>query len=93
MQRVAGMVSRQISLHCVQIRVEAAGVSNALPAAEVTCCSGDTVSKVLRCACALFGVRVGDWCLFKDKDLTQQLPLDATLASCSILGHALLFLG
>ena len=48
--------------------MEAAAVSNGLPATDVTCCSGDTVtvSKVLSCACALFGVDVGIWRLFKD---------------------------
>jgi hypothetical protein len=93
MHRVADMVSQQISMHCVQMRVEAAAVSNGLPAAEVTCSSCDAVSEVLSCACARFGVDVGEWRLFKDKHLTQQLPLDATLESCSISGHALLFLG
>ena len=93
MQRVAGIMSRQLSLNCVNIRVEATEGRSGLPARDVICSSFDTIEKVTRSACEQFGVAVADWRLYADEDRMQELPCHATLGECSISGYASVFLG
>jgi hypothetical protein len=93
MQRVAGVVSQQLSLSCVRVRVEAIEGRSGLPARDLICGAEDTIAKVLRCACAQFGVATEDWRLYTDEDREQELPLQATLAECSISGYASMYLG
>ena len=92
MHRIAGMMREQLRMNCVQIRVQAAEAATGQPGRDVICSPSDTVAKVLRSACELFGVSVADWRLYKDKELRLELPLQGTLASCSISGHVSLYL-
>ena len=92
MQRIAGMMCEQLRINCVQIRVQAAEAATGQPGRDVICAPSDTVAKVLRSACELFGVSVADRRLYKDKELRLELPLEGTLASCSISGHVSLYL-
>ncbi len=90
MQRIANMMSDQLALDCVQLRVEG---SSALLAKELTCSPTDTVERVLRSACDEFAISSADWRIYKDKDRSHELPLEKTLESCSISGYFTLYLG
>ena len=91
--RIATMLSQQLALNCVKVRVEATEGCSGLPGRDVECSAAHTFAHVLRCACALFGVSPSQWRIYKDKNRWHELPLEATLESFSISGYACLYLG
>jgi len=77
--RISTMLSQQLALNCVKVRVEATEGCSGLPGRDVECSAAHTFAHVLRCACAMFGVSPSQWRIYKDKNRWQELPLEATL--------------
>ena len=90
MQRISSILSDQLALNCVQLRVH--GLIGQ-PSQTLACGPTDTVDHALRLACNKFGIDPADWRLYRDSSKFQELPLEQTLDSCSVSGYFTLYLG
>jgi hypothetical protein len=91
MLRMSSILSDQLALNCVQLRVH--GLIGQ-PCQTLTCSPTDTVGNALRLTCDKFGIDTADWRLYQDRGRFQELPVEKTLDSCSVSGYfTILYLG